>query len=76
MTLLAEFSIKKGIQCSQLITGGALYRNKSIDDKEAIEYITKVADECLEYSKSMLIFDVDSMVNLEKSETNPGNTYH
>eukprot|EP01102_Stenamoeba_stenopodia_P001262 TRINITY_DN11088_c0_g1_i2.p1 TRINITY_DN11088_c0_g1~~TRINITY_DN11088_c0_g1_i2.p1 ORF type:complete len:965 (-),score=170.51 TRINITY_DN11088_c0_g1_i2:136-3030(-) len=61
--ILASSVIRAGY--FQVITSTTLFKNKATDDKEAVEFLTTIVDECTEYAASLLLVDMDSIIGVD-----------
>jgi len=69
LPLLASFGVNRALDYIQLIDLDLLLALAAYDDNRALENITDRVSECRRYPKSMLIFDLDSLVGVSDNES-------
>jgi len=69
LPLLASFGVVRTLDYIQLLDLDLLLSLAAYDDNRALENITDRVSECRRYPKSMLIFDLDSLVSVSDNES-------
>ncbi|CAF3355915.1 unnamed protein product [Rotaria sp. Silwood2] len=73
MTLLARLihgCFSRNIDTIQIIDTNFLTKNNAFNDDQIFELLTTTFLECNEYNRSMIIFDIDSLIMLNLSDSN------
>ncbi|CAF0973703.1 unnamed protein product [Adineta steineri] len=71
-TLLARFingCSSRNIDTIQIIDLNYLVKNNAFEENQIFELLTTIFEECDEYNRSMLIFDIDSLIMLSVSDS-------
>lgn len=75
--LLARFihgCSTRNIDTIQTVDLNFLVKQNAFDEKQIFELLTTTFLECNEYNRSMLIFDIDSLIMLSKSDSEQSKT--
>jgi len=65
---LAIYGKSRNVQLLQLIDLSVLSVESAYDEKRKFEILTERLDECSNYRRSMIVFDLDSLVGVNRSE--------
>ena len=66
---LTIYGKDRNVQLLQLIDLNLLASQGAYDDKKVFETLKERYDECVAYSRSMIIYDLDALVGVNKSES-------
>jgi len=66
---IAKFANDNGIQTMQLIDLASLINNQAFDEQKMQENINEIVSELKEYAHSLLVFDLDSLISTNVSES-------
>jgi hypothetical protein len=66
---IASYGKDRNVQLLQLIDLNLLSSKGAHDEKKIFETLKERYDECMEYERSMIIYDLDSLVGVNKSES-------
>jgi hypothetical protein len=66
---LTEYGKDRNVQLLQLIDLNLLASQGAYDEKKVFETLKERYDECVAYSRSMIIYDLDALVGVNKSES-------
>ncbi|CAF3213420.1 unnamed protein product [Rotaria socialis] len=72
MTLVSRFisgCFSRNIDAIQIIDLNFLTKNNAFEDSGKFELLTTIFDECEEYNRSMLVFDIDSLIMLNVTDS-------
>lgn len=67
---LANYGKTRNVQFLQLIDLNLLASQGAYDEKKVYETLKDRYDECVSYSRSMIVYDLDALVGVNKSESN------
>jgi hypothetical protein len=65
---LTIYGKSRNVQLLQLIDLSLLSTESAYDEKRKFEILTERVDECSSYRRSMIVYDLDSLVGVSKSE--------
>ncbi|CAF1043680.1 unnamed protein product [Adineta ricciae] len=71
-TLLSRFlngCASRNIDTIQIIDLNFLVKNNAFEENQIFEFLTTIFEECDEYNRSMLIFDIDSLIMIGVSDS-------
>lgn len=66
---LTEYGKHRNVQLLQLVDLNLLASQGAYDEKKVFETLKERYDECVAYSRSMIIYDLDALVGVNKSES-------
>ncbi|CAF3886512.1 unnamed protein product [Rotaria sordida] len=67
---LTVYGKSRNVQLLQLIDLNLLSAESAYDEKEKFEILKERLDECAAYRRSMIVYDLDSLIGINKSEGN------
>jgi hypothetical protein len=67
---LTAYGKSRNVQLLQLIDLNLLASQGAYDEKKVYETLKDRYDECISYTRSMIIYDLDALVGINKSESN------
>ena len=67
---LTFYGKSRNVQLLQLIDLNLLSEESAYDEKQKFEILKERLDECSEYRRSMIVYDLDSLIGVNKSEGN------
>jgi hypothetical protein len=67
---LSTYGQNRNVQLLQLIDLNLLASQGAYDEKKVFETLKDRYDECSSYSRSMIVYDLDALVGVNKSESN------
>jgi hypothetical protein len=67
---LTAYGKSRNVQLLQLIDLNLLASQGAYDEKKVYETLKDRYDECISYTRSMIVYDLDALVGVNKSETN------
>ncbi|CAF4654000.1 unnamed protein product [Rotaria sp. Silwood1] len=67
---LTVYGKSRNVQLLQLIDLNLLSAESAYDEKEKFEILKERLDECAAYRRSMIVYDLDSLIGVNKSEGN------
>lgn len=65
---LTIYGKSRNVQLLQLVDLSLLSTESAYDEKRKFEILTERVDECSSYRRSMIVYDLDSLVGVNKSE--------
>jgi hypothetical protein len=66
---LTNYGKKRNVQLLQLVDLNLLAAQGAHDEKKVFETLKDRYDECVAYTRSMIVYDLDALVGVNKSET-------
>lgn len=64
--LLLKFGVEGNLDAVYMIDGNTLYANQKNTEEDIIIYIESIVEECEQYNKSLIIFDLDSIAEVTR----------
>ncbi len=69
---ITSYGNDRNVQLLQLIDLNLLLSKDAHDEKKIFETVKERYDECMEYKRSMIIYDLDFLIGVNKSESSMG----
>ncbi|CAF1043150.1 unnamed protein product, partial [Didymodactylos carnosus] len=66
---ITSYGNDRNVQLLQLIDLNLLSSKGAYDEKKVFETLKERYDECMEYKRSMIVYDLDSLIGVNKSES-------